>query len=126
MRDWISFMCTEMWGSAPRAVDAMAKWPGSEEPAHTGWVLANNSTAPLVEEILKLPERFRRVPDAMQMAESGDGLQPEYMIKALDWSGVRTFVDVVGANGSVCFEVVRRVPTVSRTGQGARRCIVSD
>ena len=37
MRDWIAFMCNEEWRAAPRVVDAMAKWPGSEEPEHTGW-----------------------------------------------------------------------------------------
>ena len=53
MRDWVGMVCEEMWPSAarvgkyldldsidkltylPQAVDAMVKWPGSQEPNHT-------------------------------------------------------------------------------------------
>lgn len=35
MRDWVGMVCEEMWPSASRTVDAMAKWPGSQEPCHT-------------------------------------------------------------------------------------------
>jgi hypothetical protein len=118
MRDWIAFMCNEEWRAAPRVVDAMAKWPGSEEPEHTGWVLANNATGSLTQEIFNHPERLQRLPGAMQMAESGDGLQPKFCVDHLDWAGVQTFVDVGGAGGSVCFEVAKKVPSV--------KCIVQD
>jgi len=118
MRDWIAFMCNEEWRAAPRVVDAMAKWPGSEEPEHTGWVLANNATGSLTQEILKYPERLQRLPGAMQMAESGDGLQPKFCVDHIDWTGVQTFVDVGGAGGSVCFEVVKKTPSV--------KCVVQD
>jgi hypothetical protein len=118
MRDWIAFKCNEEWRAAPRIVDAMAKWPGSEEPEHTAWVLANNATESLAKEIVKYPERLRRLPGAMQMAESGDGLQPKYCVDYLDWTNVHTFVDVGGAGGSVCFEVARKAPSV--------KCIVQD
>jgi hypothetical protein len=118
MRDWIAFMCNEEWRGAPRVVDAIAEWPGSEEPEHTGWVLANNATESLTKEIFKFPHRLQRLPGAMQMAESGDGLQPKYCVDAIDWNGVQTLVDVGGAGGSVCFEIAKKAPSV--------KCIVQD
>ena len=118
MQDWIFFMCTEAWRSAPRLVDAMIKWPDSQEPAETAWALANNATAPLPQEIFKYPDRVQRIPGAMQMAEQGDGLEPKHFVNAFDWTGIKTFVDVGGAHGSVSFEVARKVPSV--------KCIVQD
>jgi hypothetical protein len=32
LREWIEETCANMWSSAPRIVEAMEKWPGSEEP----------------------------------------------------------------------------------------------
>ena len=119
MRDWIAFMCDECWRCAPRVADAMLKWPESQEPAHTAWVLANNAEAPLTQEIFKYPGRFARMPGAMQMSEKGDGLQPGLFVEAFDWSGVRTVVDVGGAHGSMSIEIARKAPTV-------QKCIVQD
>ena len=118
IRDWIAFMCDECWTSAPRVADAMIKWPDSGEPAHTAWVLANNASTPLTQEIFKYPERFARMPGAMHMSEQGDGLQPGYFVDHFDWSGVRMLVDIGGAHGSVSIEISRKVPTV--------QCIVQD
>ena len=118
MQDLIFFMCTEAWRSAPRLVDAMVKWPGSEEAEETGWVLANNATGPLMQEIFKYPERLQRMPGAMQMWEQGDGLEPWHFVDNTDWTGVKTFVDLGGAHGSLSFEVAKKVPSV--------KCIVQD
>jgi hypothetical protein len=118
MRDWIAFNCSEQWRAAPRVVDAMEKWPGSQEPEHSGWSLANNATARIDVETLKYPERLHRLPGAMQMIGSRHGLHPKDCIDSIDWNGVKTFVDVGGAGGSVSFEVARKAPSV--------KCIVQD
>ena len=118
LRDWIAFMCNECWRAAPRIVDAMTKWPASKEPGHTAWVLANNASAPLTQEIFNYPERLQRIPGAMQIAGQHEGFHPSHLINDLDWTGVQTFVDMGGAHGAVSIEVVRRVPSV--------KCIVQD
>ena len=121
IRDWIFFHCIEQWRAAPYVVDAMIKWPGSEEPGQTGWALANNSgeTPLFIEVPTKYPERLQRMPGAMQMSEQGDGLGTGYFIDAFDWTGVATFVDVGGAHGSMSIDVARKVPSVGK-------CIVQD
>ena len=111
-------MTTEAWRSAPRTVDAMVKWPGSQELEHTGWTLANETTLPLVQEIMKYPARLARMPGAMQMSEQGDGLEIDYFIDNFDWTGVKTLVDVGGAHGSAAIAIARKCPSVS--------CVVQD
>ena len=118
MRDYISFLCSECWRAAPRVVDAMVKWPISEEGSQTGWALANDSDESIIQELTKYPERLVRGPGFLQIMEQSEGLHPKHMIGGIDWTGVLNFVDVGGAHGSVSVEVVRRVPQV--------KCVVQD
>ncbi|KAF7916247.1 uncharacterized protein EAE98_010832 [Botrytis deweyae] len=52
-----------MWPAVSRVVDAMEKWPGTEEPTHTGFNLAKNTSDPFYVEIQKSPRRAREFAD---------------------------------------------------------------
>ncbi|KAF4611323.1 hypothetical protein G7Y89_g15690 [Cudoniella acicularis] len=41
LRGWITNTLDELLPAASRMVDAMERWPGSQEPNHTGWNLAH-------------------------------------------------------------------------------------
>ncbi|TVY82896.1 O-methyltransferase aurJ [Lachnellula suecica] len=43
----VGFLSGEMWPSASRLVDAMEKWPGSEEPNEAGFALAYRTDLPM-------------------------------------------------------------------------------
>lgn len=45
----VGFISGEMWPACTRIVDAMQKWPGSEEPNEAGFALAYNTDKPMFE-----------------------------------------------------------------------------
>ncbi|KAL9121280.1 MAG: hypothetical protein Q9187_002165 [Circinaria calcarea] len=118
---WIGLVCEEMWPSATRAVDAMIRWPGSEEPIHTGWHLVNNKDGPFFTEIAKSPERHRRFADAMHFIQNVPQFDPSYLINNLGWDDPnrpKLIVDIGGSHGSIAIEMLKKFPSL--------RCIVED
>jgi hypothetical protein len=103
VRDWIAFLCVDLWKAAPRVIDAVAKWPGSEEIDHTASALANDAPQSLITEIGKYPERLARLPGAMQVVGSQPRINPSPFVDSVDWTDVHTLVDVGGGSGWVCF-----------------------
>ncbi|KAL2795457.1 hypothetical protein BJX66DRAFT_337016 [Aspergillus keveii] len=47
VRDWVRIGCEELLPATFRISDALLRYPGSEEPEHCGWSLANNTTLPI-------------------------------------------------------------------------------
>ncbi|RYC54100.1 hypothetical protein CHU98_g12107 [Xylaria longipes] len=92
MADWVSSCVNEMWPSAEKVVDALAKWPLAEEPNQTGFSIANNTTNSFYTELAKDHERARRFGSAMSFFTSGTG----------------TVVDIGGSRG----DAVQELPEV--------------
>jgi hypothetical protein len=38
MADWVAASSDELWQGAAQTVNAMEKWPGSQEPNETVWI----------------------------------------------------------------------------------------
>ena len=119
---WIGIVSEEMWPSACRTIDAMEKWPGSEDPAHTGFALASGIELPFFEAISKDTERARRFADAMEFLRSAPSFDISHLIHNLGWDRESLksilLVDVGGSQGSVCMDLLRKFPYLN--------CIVED
>ena len=122
LHQWIGTVCQEMLPSAIRAVDAIQLWPGSQEPHHTAFSLANGEGCTFFEMIGQDSERTQRFSDAMLFLQVGPPFDLEYLFKALDWEAAgcpQMLVDVGGSNGSVAIKLLERYPFI-------QKCVVED
>jgi O-methyltransferase domain len=85
LQQWIGQSCEDMWPAATRVVDAMAKWPGSEEPNEAGFNVANNTADPIYAEIGKDTVRAQRFADAMSLFHERPGLDMKYLLDGYEW-----------------------------------------
>ncbi|KAH8897336.1 S-adenosyl-L-methionine-dependent methyltransferase, partial [Thozetella sp. PMI_491] len=110
MNDWLRAGTHEMWPAATRLVDALETWPGSEEPNHTGFVLANNTTDSIYEIIGKSPERAGRFANAMKAFVTRADYDPSYLTDHYDWAALGSVqvVDIGGAQGHIAMALASR------------------
>lgn len=116
-------------------VDAVAKWPESEEPEHAvhtffthrdnavqlivpafqGFCLANNTSKQMFDFFEENPERMNRFKDAMSFLQTFPGLQNSYVLEAFDWAalGKGLIVDVSGSHGLVSQDIAGRFPSLT-------------
>ncbi|KAJ8064638.1 hypothetical protein OCU04_006961 [Sclerotinia nivalis] len=117
-RDFIGMVCDEMWPAASRTVDAMVKWPGSQEPTHTGFAIANNIENTLFSELGKHPSRAKRFGSAMVMVNSEVGFEASHILHAFPWwDSIETFVDVGGSLGEISITLANHFPKLHCTSQ---------
>ncbi|KAL8826012.1 MAG: hypothetical protein Q9191_004065 [Dirinaria sp. TL-2023a] len=101
-------------------VDALSKWPGSEEPNHTGFSLSNNTDDPLFTLLEKFPGRSKRFANTMSMMSTYEGFEPEHLVAAFPWDTfqAKTFVDIGGYYGRNSIVLAENVEGI--------QCIVQD
>ncbi|KAF2732229.1 sterigmatocystin 8-O-methyltransferase precursor [Polyplosphaeria fusca] len=111
---WASMGMYDVGPAKMRMVDAVAKWPDSEEPNHSGFQLANDTDKIMFEFFEDHPERMSRFKDAMSFLSTFPGLEPSYAVKAYDWAslGKATVVDVGGSHGLVCIALAKEFPNL--------------
>ncbi|KAK5111515.1 hypothetical protein LTR85_011863 [Meristemomyces frigidus] len=111
LRDWLDFMLVDALPSGPRAVEALAKWPGADEPSHTGYALAHG--APFWDMMAREPERGRKFAGAMRSFATGDDLSLRHVVNGYEWGGLgeaAKVVDVGGSTGETAFALTVRFP----------------
>ena len=120
LRGCIWQICQELWPAASRTIDALVKWPGSEEPTQTGFNLANNTDDPIFVELGKHPERAKRFADAMTYFNMKPGFENKHIVEGYDWAAIGNglLVDVGGSHGSLSRAVLEHYPEI--------RCVVQD
>ncbi|KAI4252736.1 MAG: hypothetical protein LQ352_004114 [Teloschistes flavicans] len=101
-------------------VDALIRWPESEEPNQAGFNIAHNTDVPIFDELAKYSDRGQRFADAMTFMGSGPGLEHHHILNHYDWAslGASTVVDVGGSHGSLSIAIAQAFPSL--------RCIVQD
>ena len=63
--DWVGVVCEEMLPAGIHSIDALTKWPSSEDPGHTGYALANRTEQSLFYTMMRDPLRAKRFANAM-------------------------------------------------------------
>lgn len=115
--DWIGLVCEEMWPSSVHSVEAMIRWPGSEDTSHTGFTVKEQSTQPIFDVIGFDPRRASRFARGMTLARSAAPLSLAYLVENLNWTGdsyPKTVVDVGGSNGMVARALLRKFPSTEQ------------
>ena len=81
-------MTFEEWGpAAVKAVDAMQKFPGSQEPRETGFGLAFGGKT-IFEYLGERPERAKVFGSAMGNFSRGVSHRVEHLVGGYDWKGL--------------------------------------
>ena len=113
-------MSGEMWSAATRVVDAMEKWPGSEEPNEAGFAIASNTDSPMMDTVGSDPKRAKRMAAAMSFMHTGPRYSIEHVLNNYDWADAAhgVLVDVGGSLGTVTMDIARCFPEM--------RCVVQD
>jgi hypothetical protein len=109
-----------MLPASTRLVDAMQKWPGSEEPNEAGFALSEGTDLPMMEVVTKNPQRAQRIGKAMMFLQSRPDYNVRFMLENFVWGDAAkgTLVDIGGAKGNVAVEICRHLPEI--------KCIVLD
>ncbi|KAF7897087.1 hypothetical protein EAF00_005315 [Botryotinia globosa] len=89
--DFIGFVSEEMLPASTRLVDAMIKWPGSQESNESGYALVNGTDVPMMQYISRDSGRSQQMGKAMAFFEN-------------------LVADVDGAKGTVGIELLRFLP----------------
>ena len=110
MMRWIGMVCEEMWPAAMKVVPGLMKWPGSKEPQHSGYALANNLDTHLFGSLANEPERAARFADAMLYFNSAQDFAPHHLCDAFDWAQVGKLVEVGGSTGNTAVILASRFP----------------
>lgn len=96
LHDWVGLCSSDFFPAAARTVDAMEKWPGSQEPTQCGFSAAWNIDVPMFVEIGRDPSRAKRFGRAMASLTGGEGYEVDYLVNGYPWErlGRATVVDV--------------------------------
>ena len=121
VHQWVRLVCDEMWPSGSRTIDAMMKWPGSQEPQHTGVGLTTSTGEFLFDMLRRDPGRAQRFADGMKFLQSAPAFNLNHLINDLGWGDggcPSSMVDLGGSHGLVSIQLLRRF--------AALKCVVED
>lgn len=103
--DCVGFLIEESLPASAKFLEALEKYPGSEEPNETGFNVDNNTNDPFYVEIAKTPERARRFGGCMHFLTRGPGFDINHLIRGYDWAELDKtggiVVDCGGGQGAV-------------------------
>ncbi|MCJ1243551.1 hypothetical protein MMC30_000748 [Trapelia coarctata] len=136
MHSWLGTGCEEMWPAALRVgsprpnperlqltcfktVDAISKWPDSQEPNQTGFALANNTEDSMYQVIGSDPSRAKRFADTMEAFTSGKGFEASHIIDNYNWHEMvdGLVVDIGGAGGHFATSLAQHFESLHVTVQ---------
>ena len=118
---WMGYVCDELWPAEAHTVDAMSKWPRSQEPNETGFALHEPSGESFFNLIEHDEFRARRLADSMKFLQSAPQLALHHLITNLEWTPEtcpKLLVDVGGSDGAIAKELLRSYPHLN--------CVVQD
>jgi len=99
LRDWLRVGTEEMWPAATKVVEALEKYPGSQEPNETGFCVANNTTDSIYAVLGGNPERAQRFGCAMMAYGMKPEHSPSFITNHYDWAALGK-AKVVHAGGN--------------------------
>ncbi|CAJ2509764.1 Uu.00g056640.m01.CDS01 [Anthostomella pinea] len=121
IQDWVKFEGKDTWPACTKVVDALEKWPASEEVNETGFYFANNGQS-VFEALGADHTRAMRFAGGMKSLDHVPGCGDKEVSKAYDWAslGNAYIVNVGGSRGSVVMDLAKhfgKLNSLSKTGQ---------
>lgn len=114
LKNWTGFITHDVWTPVSKVVEAMRRWPASEEPTETSVNLAYNSSTAWFDFLQQDRGLNTRYNLAMQAHGGAAGYAVEYVVKSYDWGGLgdTTVVDMGGNQGYISFAVAEAFPSL--------------
>jgi len=112
---WLRTGTHEMWPAATKLVDALQKWPASEDSSETGFALANNTKASIYDIISADPVRAQRFAGAMKAYTNSPEYDLAHFVDQYNWKslGSAKVVDIGGAQGHAGIALAKQFPSLS-------------
>ena len=95
LNNWVGFMCHDLWLPIANVVNAMKKWPASEESTETSVNLAYNQNLPWFDFIQKDQTFSKRYNLAMQAHGGAGGFDLEGVVNGYSWGDLPEGASVV-------------------------------
>jgi hypothetical protein len=114
MQAGVGFMSEDIALPVAHTVDAMDKWPGSQEPRETGFQIANKTTDTFFEYFAKHQNRLKRYGTAMAANATSEGYHVKNLVDNYPWDrlGEGTVVDLGGSQGHVSIAIATKYPSL--------------
>ncbi|KAF1345928.1 O-methyltransferase-domain-containing protein [Delphinella strobiligena] len=116
---WAGMCLEEFWPGAVGAVEALERWPGSQEPVHTGLSVSLGKEKHLWEVVTSAPERMHRFGLGMKSHSEAEGFEVDHLVENYDWGRLAgadgapgVVVDVGGSLGYTCVAIRRAHPSL--------------
>lgn len=116
MSSWVGFMCSDLGLPVANVVNAMRKWPGSEESNETSVNLTYGQDLPWFDFIQKDKEFANRYNLAMAAHGVGEGYSVQRVVEGYAWDRLSegaTVVDMGGNQGYVSFAIAEAFPKLN-------------
>ncbi|KAF4449245.1 S-adenosyl-L-methionine-dependent methyltransferase [Fusarium albosuccineum] len=125
MNDFLKVGSGEIWPATFHMLDAVQKWPNSQEQDETGYALSNPDGRSLYEVLGSDPERAMRFSNTMKAFTSRPGYDVSYVLDNYDWGslGQALVVDVGGAGGHVAIKLAERFHNLNVIVQDNKKAI---
>ncbi|KAG8156627.1 hypothetical protein KVR01_013578 [Diaporthe batatas] len=123
--DWVGCGTEEMWQTSTRMVDALQKWPGTQEPNETAFALFNGTDESIYQVLGENPKRANRFANCMKAYMSMQEYNASHVVNNYDWEslGPVKLVDVGGGTGHVTMELTKAFPRISVVVQDMEKMI---
>ncbi|CZR64269.1 related to sterigmatocystin 7-O-methyltransferase precursor [Phialocephala subalpina] len=114
LQAWVGFFSEDLQGPVAKTVDAMDKWPESQEPRNTGFQVANNTEDNFFEWFAKNPDRLGRYGTAMAANAASEGYNVKHVVEGYAWDslGEAIVVDLGGSQGHVSVAIAEKYPNL--------------
>jgi len=114
MNAWVGLLSEDLWKPMANTVDAMDKWPGSQEPKETGFQVANRTEEHFFEALAKGPGKLKRHGTAMAANAGSEGYHVKHVVDNYPWEalGEATVADVGGSQGHVSIAIASKYPSL--------------
>ncbi|KFZ06718.1 hypothetical protein V501_07169 [Pseudogymnoascus sp. VKM F-4519 (FW-2642)] len=114
LQDWVGYCVQDLWPSAVGTLEALTRFPGSQEDTQTGFQVAFDlvDKESMFTALGKDPARGRQFHRAMGSLANGAGYEVEYFVDNYDWKSINenagTVVDVGGSHGFVSVAIAKK------------------
>lgn len=103
--DAVGLITAELASPSTKAIEALQRFPNSEEPTETGFNIENQTPLPIFTFLAQHPERARRFGAGMRFFTKSESWDLKHLLSGYDWAALdrpgAIIVDVGGGQGSV-------------------------
>lgn len=131
LRDWVRMNTEEILPSSAKTIDALERYPKSQDMTQCGFQLANGTEniEPMFTTLGRNPARAKRFGNAMSSLSNGEGYELAWLLDNYDWERINakggTLVDVGGSHGFVPVEIGQKYPNMRFVVQDLPKTIQS-